>query len=153
MATKHPAAAMRAAMNTSTEAMTIGTLARAAGVGVDTVRFYEREGLLPQPARRASGYRQYTAATAQRLRFIRRAKELGFSLDEIRDLLALSADRERGVSGVRQRAEARAAEVERRIRELRRMQRGLQRLIDACPGHGPLEACPILAALGDKETP
>lgn len=153
MATKHPAAAASATTNAMTGAMTIGALARAAGVGVDTVRFYEREGLLPQPARRASGYRQYTAATAQRLRFIRRAKELGFSLDEIRDLLALSADRERGVSGVKQRAEARAAEVERRIRELRRMQRGLQRLIDACPGHGPLEACPILAALGDKETP
>lgn len=153
MATKLPAAAASATTNAMTGAMTIGALARAAGVGVDTVRFYEREGLLPQPARRASGYRQYTAATVQRLRFIRRAKELGFSLDEIRDLLALSADRERGVSGVRQRAEARAAEVERRIRELRRMQRGLQRLIDACPGHGPLEACPILAALGDKETP
>lgn len=149
MTTKNPATSASA----TTNAMTIGALARAAGVGIDTVRFYEREGLLPPPARRASGYRQYTPATAQRLRFIRRAKELGFSLDEIRDLLALSADRERGVSGVRQRAEARVAEVGRRIRELRRMQRGLQRLIDACPGHGPLETCPILAALGDKETP
>ena len=152
MATKKPTAAAPA-KTAATGSMTIGALARIAGVGIDTVRFYEREGLLPPPARRASGYRQYTAATAQRLRFIRRAKELGFSLDEIRDLLALSADRERGVQGVRQRAEARAAEVERRIRELRRMQRGLQHLIAACPGHGPLESCPILAALGDKEIP
>jgi MerR family copper efflux transcriptional regulator len=140
-------------MNTSSiTAMTIGALASAAGVGIDTVRFYEREGLLPVPARRASGYREYTPAAASRLRFIRRAKELGFSLDEIRDLLALSADRERGVRGVRQRAEARLTEVERRLRELRRVQRGLKQLIDACPGHGALDTCPILAALGDKDS-
>jgi len=131
--------------------MTIGTIARAAGVGIDTVRFYEREGLLPEPKRRASGYRDYQPATVQRLRFIRRAKELGFSLEEIRELLALSADRERGVRGVKQRAESRLAEVERRIRELRRVQRGLKHLIDACPGHGALESCPILTALGDTE--
>ena len=140
-------------MKTTTPTMTIGALARAAGVGIDTVRFYEREGLLPAPTRRASGYREYLPASASRLRFIRRAKELGFSLDEIRELLALSADRERGVRGVRQRAETRLAEVERRLRELRRVQRGLKLLIDACPGHGPLDTCPILAALGDQETP
>ena len=138
-------------MKTVPTRMTIGTLARAAGVGIDTVRFYEREGLLPAPTRRASGYREYLPASVGRLRFIRRAKDLGFSLDEIRDLLALSVDRERGVRGVRQRAEARLAEVQRRLRELRRMQRGLKQLIDACPGHGPLDTCPILAALGDQE--
>ena len=139
-------------MKTIPASMTIGTLARAAGVGIDTVRFYEREGLLPAPTRRASGYREYLPPSVGRLRFIRRAKELGFSLDEIRDLLSLSADRERGVSGVKQRAESRLAEVEQRLQELRRMQRGLKQLIDACPGHGPLDTCPILAALGDKET-
>lgn len=139
-------------MNTQTPShMTIGGVARASGVGIDTVRFYEREGLLPKPQRRASGYRDYAPATVQRLCFIRRAKELGFSLDEIRELLALSSDRERGVRGVKQRAESRLAEVERRIRELKRIQRGLKHLIDACPGHGSLDACPILAALGGKE--
>ena len=86
----------------------------------------------------------------RRLRFIRRAKELGFTLAEIRELLTLSSDRERGVRGVKARAEARVAEVERRIRELQQVRRGLRRLIDACPGHGALERCPILNTLGEE---
>jgi MerR family copper efflux transcriptional regulator len=133
--------------------VTIGALARSAGVGVDTVRYYEREGLLPKPARTASGYRTYAPATASRLRFIRRAKDLGFSLGDIRDLLALSSDRDQGVGGVRQRAQARLDEVEQRLRELRRMRRGLKDLIDACPGEGALESCPILGALDGRATP
>jgi MerR family copper efflux transcriptional regulator len=133
------------------ETFTIGEVARRAHVGIDTVRYYERNDLLPEAPRRRSGYREYDGDDVRRLRFIRRAKELGFSLAEIRELLALSADRERGVRGVKARAEARLAEVEVRIRELQRMRRGLQRLIAACPGHGPLEACPILAALGEED--
>jgi len=141
-------------MNTShRNFVTIGRLAAAAGVGIDTVRYYEREGLLPAPARNESGYRRYDDASATRLRFIRRARDLGFSLDDVRDLLALSADGRHGTQGARQRAEARLADVERRITELRRVQRGLKKLVDACPGHGPLDTCPILAALGDKESP
>jgi MerR family copper efflux transcriptional regulator len=128
--------------------ITIGAVARRAGVGIDTIRYYEREGLLPQPQRRASGYRDYGLDAVERLRFIRRAKDLGFTLEGIRELLALSTDRERGVKSVKQRAEARLGEVEQRIRELQRMKRGLKQLIDACPGHGPLEHCPILRALG-----
>lgn len=130
---------------------TIGALARRAGVGIDTIRYYEREHLLPAPQRRASGYRDYGPDVVERLRFIRRAKDLGFTLQEIRELLVLSTDRERGVKSVRQRAEARLVEVEQRIRELQRMKRGLKQLIDACPGHGPLEHCPILRALGGEE--
>ena len=133
--------------------LTIGRVARTAGVAIDTIRYYEREGLLPVPARRLSGYRDYTPDAITRLRFIRRAKELGFSLPEIRELLALSADRERGVRGVKQRAEARLVEIERRIRELKRVQRGLKNLIDACPGHGAPERCPILTALSREESP
>lgn len=133
--------------------VTIGRLAADAGVGIDTVRHYEREGLLAAPARSESGYRRYDLASAMRLRFIRRARELGFSLDDIRDLLALSADGRHGTEGVRQRAQARLADVDQRIAELRRVQRGLKKLVDACPGHGPLESCPILAALGGKENP
>lgn len=128
--------------------ITIGAVARRAGVGIDTIRYYEREGLLPQPQRRASGYRDYGLDAVERLRFIRRAKDLGFTLEGIRELLALSTDRERGVKSVKQRAEARLGEVEQRIRELQRMKRGLKQLIDACPGHGSLEHCPILRALG-----
>lgn len=132
--------------------LTIGRVASAAGVGIDTIRYYEREGLLPEPERRLSGYRDYTPDAVTRLRFIRRAKELGFTLPEIRELLALSADRERGVRGVKQRAEARLVEIDRRVRELKRVQRGLKNLIGACPGHGALESCPILTALSHEET-
>lgn len=135
----------------TTRHITIGAVARRAGVGIDTIRYYEREGLLPAPQRRASGYRDYRPGVVERLRFIRRAKDLGFTLEEIRELLALSTDRERGVKTVKQRAEARLAEVGQRIRELQRMKRGLKQLIDACPGHGPLEHCPILRALGGED--
>ena len=131
--------------------ITIGGVARRAGVGIDTIRYYEREGLLPEPQRRASGYRDYGPDVVERLRFISRAKDLGFTLEEIRELLALSTDRERGVKTVKQRAEARLGEVEQRIRELQRMRRGLKQLIDACPGHGALEHCPILRALGGED--
>lgn len=141
-------------MNTQpTQHVTIGVVARQASVGIDTIRYYEREGLLPKPQRRASGYRDYDSGIVERLRFIRRAKDLGFTLEEIRELLALSTDRERGVKSVKQRAQARLGEVEHRIRELQRMKRGLKQLIDACPGHGALEHCPILRALVGEETP
>lgn len=133
-----------------TSHLSIGVVARRAGIGIDTIRYYEREGLLPAPRRRASGYRDYDADAIAQLRFIRRAKDLGFSLDEIRELLALSTDRERGVKGVKQRAQVRLDAVEQRIRELRRMQKGLKQLIAACPGHGALEQCPILRALSTE---
>lgn len=131
----------------NTAHLPIGVLARSAGVGIDTIRYYEREGLLPPPRRRASGYRDYDPGDIVHLRFIRRAKALGFTLDDIRELLTLSADHERGVRNVKQRSEARLAELELRIRELQRMRRGLKRLIAACPGRGAPGACPILHAL------
>ncbi|WP_395681207.1 heavy metal-responsive transcriptional regulator [Dokdonella sp.] len=131
---------------------TIGQVARRAGVGIDTVRYYERNRLLPQAQRRLSGYREYGDDDVARLRFIRRAKDLGFTLAEIRELLALSTDRKRGVRGVKARAEIRLAEVDQRIRELQRVRRGLKHLVAACPGHGSLDRCPILAALGEETT-
>ena len=132
-------------------AFTIGEVARRAQVGIDTVRYYERSRLLPAPPRRASGYREYDVADVRRLNFIRRAKDLGFSLEEIRELLALSGDRERGVGGIKARAEARLAGIDARIRELQRIRRGLKSLVAACPGHGKLEGCPIVAALGGED--
>ena len=130
--------------------MTIGRLAKQVGVNIDTIRYYERNGLTPKPVRRASGYREYEAADVSRLRFILRAKELGFTLAEIGELLSLSADRD--VRGVKRRAEERLDQVEHKIKELQRVRKGLKTLIDACPGHGALESCPIVTALsGEKQ--
>jgi MerR family copper efflux transcriptional regulator len=128
--------------------MTIGRLAKQAGINIDTIRYYERNGLIPAAVRRASGYREYETADVRRLRFIMRAKELGFTLAEIGELLSLSADRD--VGGVKRRAEQRLEQVEHKIKELQRMRRGLRTLIDACPGHGDLEHCPIVAALSSE---
>jgi len=136
---------------TTQTSLTIGRIAQSAGVAIDTIRFYEREGLLPEPRRRASGYREYDEGAVSRLRFIRRAKDLGFTLDEIRELLALSADRHGGVEGVRERAAARLKAIDERIVELQRVRDGLSELVDACPGHGAPEDCPILKALAEPD--
>ena len=133
--------------------LTIGAVAKRVGVNIDTIRYYEREGLLPEPERRASGYRSYDESAIRQLRFIRRAKDLGFTLEEIRDLLALSADRHRGVEAVKQRAQQRLAAIDARIAELTRVRNGLEQLVDACPGHGSPDECPILRALVDEEGP
>jgi MerR family transcriptional regulator, copper efflux regulator len=138
-------------MNTPSTSMTIGAVAKRAGVPIDTIRYYEREGLLPEPLRRASGYRSYNESIIRQLRFIRRAKDLGFTLEEIRDLLALSVDRHRGVKEVKQRAQQRLASIDERIAELMRIRKGLEQLIEACPGHGSPDQCPILRALADQE--
>jgi len=126
----------------------IGQLARRAGVPIDTVRHYERIGLLRPSARLASGYRRYGEAEQKRLRFIRRAKVLGFTLDEIEGLLTLSASR--SVAQVRRAASERLADIERRIAELARVRDSLRGLIAACPGHGRAEDCPILNALSEE---
>lgn len=139
-------------MSTQTASLTIGAVAKRVGVAIDTIRYYEREGLLPEPLRRASGYRSYDEGTIAQLRFIRRAKELGFTLEEIRELLALSADRQRGVKAVKKRAEQRLAAIEQRIAELQRVRDGLAQLVASCPGHGRPEECPILRALSDEDT-
>lgn len=132
--------------------MRIGTVARECGVSIDTIRYYEREGLLLPPQRRPSGYREYGEDALDRLRFIRRAKDLGFSLDDIRELLSLSNDREHGVKGVKQRAQRRLERVDERLAQLQRMRDGLEELIAHCPGHGALGKCPILRALSEPES-
>ena len=127
--------------------MGIGTLAKHAGVGIDTVRYYERDGLLKPAARAASGYRRYSDSEVKRLRFIRRAKTLGFTLEEIRELLALSG--QRNVAKVKQLARDKLASVEVRIAELERIAAGLRKLVATCPGHGRADECPILNALAE----
>jgi Hg(II)-responsive transcriptional regulator len=133
--------------------LTIGQLARRAGVGIETVRFYERRGLLAEPARKGSGYRQYPEDVVDRLLFIRRAQGLGFSLREIADLLALRGDPAAACAEVKERAEARVAQIEDQIRDLQRMRDALFGLTGACPGHSAVSDCPILGALDTQGEP
>jgi len=134
------------------ETLTIGKVARLAGVGVETIRFYEREGLIEEPPRRESGYRQYPEDTVHRLRFIRRAKELGFTLKEIKELLALRIEPETTCEDIRRRAEAKIGDIEEKIRTLNKMKGALKKLTLACKGRGPVSACPILEAMeNDKQ--
>ena len=129
------------------DTMAIGKIARRAGVSVDTVRYYEKNGLLAPTARLASGYRRYDEAQLRRLRFIREAQKLGFSLRDVRELLGLS--RQRDVTRVKRAAEKKLADVEARIAALERVRDGLGKLVAACPGHGLASDCPILRALGE----
>ena len=129
--------------------MNIGQLARQAGVPIDTVRYYERQQLLPTARRTPGGYRLFNESDLTRLQFIRRAKALGFNLEEIGELLALSDQRGQDMAQVRDAAVHRLADIEQRIAELQRMQAALKVLVDACPGHGEMAQCPILAALAE----
>ena len=132
-------------------ALKIGQVARRAGMGIDAIRYYERRGLIEAPARKASGYRQYTEEVIARLRFVKRAKELGFSLDEIKDLLSLKLDPALSSSKVKQHAEAKIADIEEKVRALQRMKRALKKLSAACSGCGSTSDCPILDALDAPE--
>ncbi len=128
--------------------MTIGKAARKAGVGVETIRFYERRGLIRQPPKtQGAGFRVYPDAVVERVRFIRQAQVIGFSLREIDDLLSLRADPAADSEDVRKRATAKLAEVNRKITELERIRAALDTLIAACPGGGALRACSIMDAL------
>lgn len=129
--------------------MQIGQLARRAGVPIDTVRYYERNGILPPPQRQSSGYRRYGDEDVSRLRFVRRAKGLGFTLVEIRELLALSGRRDDDMAGLKATASEKLADVEQKLEELTRIRDGLHTLVASCPGHGALDRCPILAALAE----
>lgn len=129
--------------------MTIGQLARCAGVGVETVRYYERRGLLQEPKRGQSGYRQYDAEAMSRLQFIKRAKDLGFTLREVAELLSLVRDRSASAVDVRSRARDKIADIEARIDSLQRMLKALKALTSACDQHGTVDECPLLDALND----
>ncbi|MFG0332429.1 MAG: MerR family DNA-binding protein [Maioricimonas sp. JB049] len=130
---------------------TIGQVARQSGVGVETVRFYERKGLIQEPTRRASGYREFDEGVVDRIRFIRRAKELGFTLKEIKELLELRLTPATTCADVRSRAETKIADIESRIQSLERMRHALVRLTRACSGRRRTTECPILEALDQEE--
>jgi len=133
--------------------LTIGKVAQAAGVGVETIRFYERQGLIERPPRPANGgFRAYPEQTVHRIRFIRQAQQLGFSLREARELLALRSDDAADAADIRARALARLEDVEDRMEHLGRIRTALRELLDACPGSGPPGACSVIKAL-DRNTP
>lgn len=128
--------------------LTIGNAAKLAGVGVETVRFYERQGLIRQPAKPAGGgFRSYPDETIERIRFIRQAQELGFSLREVKELLELRADPDADAADVRARAATKLADVDEKVQQLLRIRQALEALIDACPGKGDLGCCTIMEAL------
>lgn len=129
--------------------ITIGQLAKLSSVGKETIRFYERESLLPPPRRTASNYRRYRPDAIARLQFIRRAKSLGFTLDEIRELLSLQ-DANGDRAQAKQLAGQKLEEVRARINELARMEAALSEMDAQCSGHGPVQGCPIIETLAGE---
>lgn len=138
-------------MNLETETLTIGELARQSGVNLETVRYYERRRLLPKPARSASGYRQFPPELVQRIRFIKHAQALGFTLSEIKELLSLRVDPDTTCAEVRAKAKAKTADIEQKIRSLEGMKKVLERLASRCSGRGPASECPILESLDGED--
>ena len=124
-----------------------GQLAQRANVNVETLRYYERRGLLPVPPRRESGYRVYPLESVARLHFIKRAQELGFTLEEIQELLVLRVEEGASKNDVRNRAQDKVAQIDTKISALQRMRDALSHLIDQCHGDGATSDCPILEAM------
>jgi len=134
-------------------ALTIGQVADAAEVNIQTIRYYERRGLFPKPRRTPSGYRQYAEDAVGRIRFIKHAQELGFSLQEIQELLGLRVKRGAACDAVERKTRHKVEVVEQKIRNLQRMRRTLEQLAEACAARRPTDECPILEALADHGIP
>jgi Hg(II)-responsive transcriptional regulator len=130
--------------------LTTSELARQAGVGSETIRYYERRALLPRPPRSTSGYRQYGPEAVTRIRFIKRAQALGFSLSEIDELLSLRLDDQATAHDVRERSKEKILDIEEKMRDLARMKDELERLVEACSGRDPASECSILRSLSGE---
>jgi MerR family transcriptional regulator, copper efflux regulator len=126
------------------DGLTIGDVAKEAKVNIETLRYYERRGLLVKPLRSTSNYRLYAEDTVRRVRFIKGAQELGFSLKEILELLSLRAEPHTRCEDIRERAAAKITDIEAKIRSLRAMKQALTKLVAECAGDGPITECPIL---------
>lgn len=134
------------------KSLTIGKIAGQAGLGIETVRFYERKGLIPEPPRdESSGYRCYPEDTVDRLRFVKNAKDLGFSLKEIQELLSLRAEPSESRGDIRARAKSKIENIEQKITSLESMRQALMAMVEECSGKGPRSNCPILKALERME--
>ncbi len=133
--------------------MRIGELATEAGVNAQTLRYYERRGLLRAARRAASGFREYDRKATRQVRFIRRAQDLGFTLEEIRDLLALWSDSAKSCSAVEKRASTTLKRIDGKIADLHQMREGLSQYVSACRNRSSLQQCPLLEELGDFNDP
>ena len=122
-----------------------------AGVNLQTIHYYERRGLLAKPPRTGSNYRAYPEDAVLRVRFIKRAQELGFTLKEIKELLSLRAAPRTRCADVRNRAEVKVQNIDDKVRTLRAMRKALMKLIGECSGKGSVTQCPILEALDSKD--
>lgn len=131
--------------------LTIGQVAQQAGVNTQTLHYYERRGLLPKPPRSSANYRLYPEQTVRRVRFVKRAQALGFTLNEIEELLSLRARPRARCADIRQRAETKIADIDAKIRSLKSMRRALSKLMDQCSGQTPVSECPILDAMDREE--
>jgi MerR family copper efflux transcriptional regulator len=131
--------------------LTIGEVAKRANVHVETLRYYERRGLVARPPRSTSNYRLYPEEAVRRVRFIKRAQELGFSLNDLKELLSLRADPGAGCAEVRACAEVKMKDIDVKIGALTAMKHALLTLVTACSGEGPLSDCPILESLETQE--
>ena len=130
---------------------TIGKLAKQAGLGIETVRFYERQGLTEPPPRTDSNYRIYPKEEVNRLKFIKRAKNLGFTLNEIKELLFIRHDPHATKADIKNRTLEKIEDVKKKISDLTRIKKSLENLASSCEGHGPLNDCPILEALDSDD--
>lgn len=128
----------------------VGEVAKQADVNLQTIHYYERRGLLPKPPRTGANYRLYSADAIRRVRFIKRAQELGFTLDEIKQLLSLRAAPQTRCGDVRERAEAKVQNIDGKVRTLQAMRKALIKLVGECSGQGPVTECPILEALDSE---
>lgn len=133
------------------EKLTISHVAKQGGVNLQTIRYYERQGLLTPAYRTESGYRVYQEETIRRIRFIKRAQELGFSLAEVKELLSLRLDTHTTTADIRVRARSKLSDVEQKIKHLQAIHTSLSRLIKSCRGCGPAADCPILENLDGEE--
>lgn len=129
----------------------VGEVAKQAGVNLQTIHYYERRGLLPKPPRTGSNYRAYPEDAVLRVRFIKRTQELGFSLQDIKELLSLRAAPRAKCAEVLSRAKAKVQDIDEKITTPRRMRTALSKLMEECEGALPVSQCPILESLGDSE--
>lgn len=129
------------------KALTRSQVAKCTGITLEAVRFYEREGMIPEPPRTEAGYRQYPEEVLPRIHFIKKAQSLGFSLPEIRELLCLRVDPQTTAADIRQRAEKKIVEIDGKIQSLQQMRTALVHITQTCHGSGPVSECPILEAL------